>query len=238
LLAGCFSPGAVAKSFCFRAAVLFAFVLHHALKWLIAFESSRRLSEDRHSGALELLLVTPVSIEEIIAGQQRALQNLFRGPIWLAILANALLFCLTIFINPDSLAPQEVVLLCELYFGGAIVMLVDFRALTWVGMWMALLTRRHTRAIQATLLRVLLAPWLAIFVLVLLTVGGVGLSSGTALGMSLFWVGLAAVLSHAFASRAKIGLLEAFRQISAAPDLPQPNALFGQESLPVSAAHA
>jgi hypothetical protein len=184
------------------------------------------------------LLVTPVSIEEIIAGQLRALQNLFRGPIWLAILANALLFCLTIFTNPDSLAPQEVVLLCELYFGGAILMLVDFRALTWVGMWMALLTRRHTRAIQATLLRVLLAPWLAIFVLVLLTVGGGGLSSGTALGMSLFWVGLAAVLSHSFASRAKIGLLEAFRQISAAPDLPQPNALFVQESLPISAAHA
>src|SRR5437879_5618392 len=88
VIVGCFASTLATKIFCLNAAVFMAYGFHHALKWLIAFESSRRLSEDRHSGALELLLVTPVSVEDIIAGQKRALRELFQGPILLAILTN------------------------------------------------------------------------------------------------------------------------------------------------------
>jgi hypothetical protein len=215
-----------------------AYGLHHGLKWLIAFESSRRLSEDRHSGALELLLVSPVSIEEIIAGQKRALRKLFQGPIALANLTNAALFVVAIFNFPAILGSGQIFLLFEICLGGAVLMVVDFHALTWVGMWMALQTRRHTRAILATLLRVMVAPWFVIFLLVLLTIGGGSLSLGTALGLSLFWFALAAILAHAFASRAKIGLVEAFRQISAAPDLQTPRPFFVEEPLPAPAVEA
>jgi len=231
LIVGSFTSVTSLQWLCFWGAVLLAFLLHHGLKWLIAFESPRRLSEDRQSGALELLLVTPVSIEEIISGQRRALVNLFRAPICCAILANAILLFVTVLRKPVFLSPWEVVLIVQICLGGTILMLVDFRALTWVGMWMALTSRRHTRAIQATLLRVMLAPWLAIFVLVLLTIGGGGLSSGMGLGMCLFWFGLGAIMAHAFASRAKVGLLEAFRQFSVAPDSTHPDAALSGQPL-------
>ena len=230
--------GSASKVGLFQAALILAFGFHHWLKWAIGFEASRRFSEDRHSGALELLLVTPVSVEQIIAGQRRSLKRLFKVPILLAIVANAVLFALTIFVNPGSCSPSEVLFLAELFVGGAILMLVDFRALSWVAMWMALQTRRHTRAVQGTLLRVMLVPWLAIFVLVLLTIGGAGLTPGMTNGLCLFWVGLAGVVSHAFASRAKEGLLEAFRDISAARDASEANPPLLLEPLPAPAAHA
>jgi hypothetical protein len=87
-------------------------------------------------------------------------------------------------------------------------------ALCWVGMWMGITKPRHHRAILATLARVMLVPWAAIFILVLLTVGGGSLDFGSFMAFSLLWFGLAAVIESTFIARAKVGLHEAFRQIS------------------------
>ena len=91
---------------------------------------------------------------------------------------------------------------------------VDFQALTWIGMWMGLTKSRHHRAILATLTRIILVPWVAIFVLVLLTIGGGSIDFSAFLSLSLLWFGLAAVIESTFIARAKVGLIEAFRQIS------------------------
>ena len=162
--------------------------------------------------------MTPVSIEAIIAGQRRALREMFSGPIRLTIATNAVLLVILIWVNPQRFSAQEVFVFCEVVLGGALMLLVDVYALSWVGMLMAFQTRRHNRAILATLGRVMLAPWLAVFVLVLLTIGGTRLSVYTALALSPLWFGLAAVIEHAFAARAKNELIEAFRQISAGAD--------------------
>ena len=53
-----------------------AFVMHLLLKVFVATEASRRLNEDRRSGALELLLVSPLSISQIISAQTAALRQI------------------------------------------------------------------------------------------------------------------------------------------------------------------
>jgi hypothetical protein len=215
---GCVVASGTNQALCFNGALVMSYGLHHALKWFVAIESSRRLSDDRHSGALELLLVTPVQIEQIIAGQRRALVDMFRGPMLLALLTNFALFVILMTVNPGGLSGQESFICGEILIGGGIMLLIDFHALSWVGMWLALQTKRHNRAILATLGRVMLTPWLAVFSLVLLTIGGRSLSLDAALTMSPVWFALAAVIEYVFAARAKIGLVEALRQISAGAD--------------------
>ncbi|MGA2865795.1 MAG: ABC transporter permease subunit, partial [Verrucomicrobiota bacterium] len=54
-------------------AMLASYVMHQVLKYLVAVEASRRWCDERRSGTLESLLVTPISAEAILAGQRRAL---------------------------------------------------------------------------------------------------------------------------------------------------------------------
>src|SRR6185503_4284163 len=60
-----------------------AYGLHVVVKLLVAAQASNRFCEDLRSGALELLLVTPVTPEKMIEGQWRALKLQFRGLLWM-----------------------------------------------------------------------------------------------------------------------------------------------------------
>ena len=76
----------------------------------------------------------------------------------------------------------------------------------------------------------MLVPWVAIFVLVLLTIGGGSIDFSTFLNLSLLWFGLAAVIESTFIARAKVGLLEAFRQISSDPNPALTSAAWSQQA--------
>ncbi|MGZ4971756.1 MAG: ABC transporter permease subunit, partial [Limisphaerales bacterium] len=82
----------------FCAAFFTAYAAHLAIKIFIALEASRRFAEDRQSGALELLLVTPIQIKEILKGQLAALKRQFRGVLIVLCAMNALMmFCVVYF---------------------------------------------------------------------------------------------------------------------------------------------
>jgi ABC-type transport system involved in multi-copper enzyme maturation permease subunit len=161
-MGGCFSQSAMTRNTCFSISLLFAFGLHQIAKYLVAVESSRRLNEDRQSGALELLLVTPLEVNQIPGGLRRALKHMFGGPLFLVCLTNAGLV-VVVFAGLLGMAADDIVLLSCLSAGGVLALAADFYALCWVGMWMGLRARRHNRAIFATLARVLLLPWAIIF---------------------------------------------------------------------------
>jgi ABC-type transport system involved in cytochrome c biogenesis permease component len=214
LLAGSFSSSAAVSRFCFCAALFLAYAMHQGLKWLVASEASRRFSEDRSSGALELLLVSPLSVRQIITGQRQSLRSLFFFPKLFTLGINAVLFWFLGWANHPAITSSESVIYGELCICGALLLLADFYALGWVGMRMAFQTSRHQRAILATLARVLLLPWLAILFLGLLVMGGAGLSFELVRVLTVLWSGLAAVLVLSAGARAKGELLEGFRQFS------------------------
>src|SRR5205085_2319460 len=58
------------------------------LKMLVAVQASRFFIEARHSGALEVLLCTPLKNRDIIKGQFLALKRLFGWPLAAFVLLN------------------------------------------------------------------------------------------------------------------------------------------------------
>ena len=217
------------------AAMVITYLVHLSLKWLVTIEASRRFSEDRHNGTLELILVSPLSIEAVVQGQSRALRKMFRLPFIAAALMNGLLF-LEVCASVQRLGMEEAVGLSELLICGTALLFVDFSALGWVGMWMGMVTKRHNRAVLATLARIMLVPWVANFFLILLTVGGAGLGLGTAQVLAPLWFGLAAVLEWTFRARAKIGLYAALRQVAGDTTLKPGHPAFLDEAAQLSAA--
>lgn len=150
----------------FIACFLTAFGLHVMLKVLIAMEAGRRINEDRQNGALELLLVSPLPIGAIIEGQRVALRAHFRRPILLLVGLNAaMIFTVLLFPGPLSMDGEAQLLFCELFFGGIILLLADFYALSLLGMWRGLIHHNH-RAVVGTVLQVMGIPWGLIVLLI------------------------------------------------------------------------
>lgn len=154
--------------------------LHAAFAFKVAALSTARLSEDRRLGALESLLVTPLGVRQILRGQWHALAAQLTGPALAVLFIHSLILCafLTLFGLDQNIAGGTSgafhALLDDVRFGegrhwpgvcaatiivaSAFVLFLDWIALGWVGMWMAMRTRRATTAVWATLRLVLLPP--------------------------------------------------------------------------------
>jgi hypothetical protein len=143
--------------------------LHQAGKYLAALDATRQLSEDRRSGALELLLVTPLGEARILSGQKRALKRRSLGLKFLLLLVNGAM-CWMVWACRRQLhmGPADRALFGELFLGSTVVLFTDIAALHTVGTWMAIRARGHQRAVLGTLGRVMLVPWAAIFLWVFL----------------------------------------------------------------------
>jgi ABC-type Na+ efflux pump permease subunit len=128
--------------------------------WIVS-EACTRLSEDRRSGALELLLSTPLSEREVVRGQWVALRRQFLGPLLVLLTLEFLLL--------RQSQPVGWLL------AGMPLRLLEFAALGWVGMWLGLKLRSVTRAILGALGLVLLLPWVITTMLLPVLPGGVSM---------------------------------------------------------------
>ena len=150
------------------ASVLTAYLMHQVLKYLVALEASRQLSQERRSGTLEPLLVTPISEAEIVAGQRRALVSFFAGPAVLVAVATLVLAsepAIEYLARGNLYGDAPLIFLAGI--SGVVLLFFDFHALSLVGMWLGVKARGHRSAVLGTLARVMLGPWLALACLVL-----------------------------------------------------------------------
>ena len=132
------------------------FITHLVFKIWVASEVCSRLIQDRRSGALELLLSTPLSVKQIAEGQSLALHRLFRRPIIVLLLMELLLLYGGITAPRRSSAAEQILLYVVLIS----TFLVDLWALKWVGLWLSLTGKSMERVLLATVSRVLFLPWL------------------------------------------------------------------------------
>jgi hypothetical protein len=176
----------------------------------VAMEVSRRLSEDRQSVALELLLVTPLPVGDILAGQ---VAGIWRGFRWQLVALTLVNLALLVYgLGEMHLDGEGASLFMLIMIGGIVMLFLDCFALTRVGMWMALTKKRHARAFMATILRVMLPAWLA--VVLLLFMGFAGAFSGgvgSLLGMVFLWFFVVALLDAIQAGSASSNLNQNFR---------------------------
>jgi len=185
-----------------------AIIVHTVLKFWIVTEACRRFSSDRQSGALELLLSTPIPVKELVRGQVLALQRQFAGPVFVVLLMD-FVFLL------DGRRDSD---LFVVWIAGMVIFVADLVALAWVGMWRGLNSRRPNRAATAAMLRVLVLPWM-IFLL-LMTLAAVTDSFGRRMsnwdGNSAvyLWVAICLLVNASFAIPARRRLLRQFRSVA------------------------
>jgi len=138
--------------------------LHLLLKFWVAGEAAAALVTHRRQGAFELLLSTPLTVQDIIQAQFLAWRRVF-GP---ALLATSLLTLglplMTVVIDPDW-DHEELALLWAIAVAATAALWADTYTLVWLASWRALAARRYHQAAGSAAFRVLFVPWLILLVL-------------------------------------------------------------------------
>jgi alpha-tubulin suppressor-like RCC1 family protein/ABC-type transport system involved in cytochrome c biogenesis permease component len=194
--------------------ITLALIINSTLKLWVALESAQRLAEDQKTGALELLLTTPLTARDIVRGQMLALRRQFLVPTLTVIGVEIVLMLMSF--QHSNRSHTEIFIM----FAAIMVMLVaDMITLAWVGMSKGLMARTLNHAIIQTIARVLVVPW-AVFGLV---ATGANLysalwsQSGWTPGWSFYlswWFGLGIVFNLILVRIARGRLLGRFRQIA------------------------
>lgn len=157
---------------------MFGIMAHVFIKCWFAIEAPRMMLSARQSGALELVLTTPITAAEFIQGALRSFYRDFgRGFLLLAALEFTAIMLLVA--NSKRAVDEE-------WVGWAILMLaaqaLDLVAIAFLGLWHGLKSKTLRRASTRIVMEVVFAPWLIVFLI--LTVASVG--AGLRLGG--FWV--------------------------------------------------
>jgi hypothetical protein len=175
--------------------VFIAFALHIVFKIIVATEASRRLSEDSHNGALELLLTTPLSPMAIARGQWLAMRELFLRPMLTLSGINLLSFISVAFVSSLGMPAEVRAGFSLMFLGGILALLLDFFALSRVGLWMALRRSRHPRAVLGALGRIMLPSWVALLGFFFMGVVGGNVSNKTVTNLTGIWFVFGATIS-------------------------------------------
>jgi hypothetical protein len=115
--------------------------------WLTG-EVCQRISIDQRSGALELMLTTPLGVEEILRGVWLGMKSLFLWPL--------VAFCLFLVVALAGRYPV-IALILPVQF----MLFLDLFTLIWVGTYLGLKNSRVNQAIWSALGLVLGVPWIA-----------------------------------------------------------------------------
>ena len=201
----------------YAGAVFSSYGLHILLKCFIAMRAVRRLSEDRLSGALELLLVSPLQPRDILFGQRQALRRFFRAPSAWLVLLNAALIFLIHYSTDLSMGSSDRRIFTGIFLGGILALFGDSYALSWIGIEMGLRGKRQHRAVLATLGRVLLPNWLGAFLLVFVGLSGAQISQTGWMNLITTWFLFGFGIDLVFGLRARWRLQRGFREIASGP---------------------
>ncbi len=193
---------------------LLTYALHLILKCLVAAEASRRFSEDRASGALELLLVTPLHPAEIVASQFRGVWLSFRWCFLTLTLMNLAALAWVNFSGVFNSSDMSRTMFSLMFAGGLVMLFVDGFALINVGMWTAMTTKRHARAFMSTMMRVMLPPVVAFVLIFFLVESGAISGNDSEQGVFVAWLVLGGVVSFIAAGTAAANLSQHFREIA------------------------
>ncbi len=171
------------------------------LKWLAASEAAARFAEDRRNGALELLLTTPLTPDQIVRGQMLAMRRLFALPVLGVLAVELVLLFLTTPVAGDTAWIPALVTM------GLFVW--DMPTLAWAGMWFSVSGRKPHLASMRAVYRVLVVPWLILLAVLFV----VGVWSWTAVVVA--WVLICGINNHLVRATARHQLLAHLREAAA-----------------------
>ena len=136
--------------------VVTVLLAHSFFKCWVAMEASKRLGADRRSGALELLLSTPLSVPEILRGQWLALLRQFGPDVALVCALDLVFLGLGLKESGGSDGRTLWILMC---LAGLGIFVLDLITLTLHSMWLSLRGRKTSQAGISAIVRVCVVPW-------------------------------------------------------------------------------
>ena len=139
-----------------RTLIPLGFLIHAFLKIWIASEACFRIAEDRRTGALELLLSTPLGPKDIVRGQLLAIWRQFGG----ALLVLVFLELILIFNFATETRDVQEFRNRAMYLAASVMLLVDGATIGWLAMWNGVRQASANRAIARTIIVFLMVPWL------------------------------------------------------------------------------
>jgi hypothetical protein len=137
------------------AVVFVAYALHGVFKVWVAWVSSRAFGVERDSGALELLLVTPLGETAIWRAWLKGLRQRFLIPALALVAFDLFIAWNAATKSPDGFDHLSIFFLTLLVVP---IFLLDCYTLSWAGLWSGLVSRNATRACIRTLMGPLVIP--------------------------------------------------------------------------------
>lgn len=190
--------------------IFFMVMMHGLLKYDLSGSACRRFAEDRQSGAMELLLATPLTVEEILQGQRIALWRRYLGPVVVVLVADALLFSA----GMKSADGSDAMELVASVVACMVMLVVDAYALSWLGMWEGMTSRSFMLAWVKTMAWLLWLPWVVFIFLSTLSAASTR-GNTTFSTMLVLWLVICGTADVVFTVLAKAKLASNFREYAA-----------------------
>ncbi len=188
-----------------------AYIAHQLLKLSVCLSATRRLGEDRRTGALELLLTTPLSPKDLVEGSREALMAEAFAPM-VALSLLAIIQFLSVWFGPILQQDRAIPVVVVGLFSGLGMLFLDIRWGILIGLRTSLRDSDPMRAFRRTVLRLLVPGWVGVPSILLITIGT---SEGAFIFMYLLVYGICLLISAWHARRAQIDLDHGLREIAA-----------------------
>ena len=127
------------------------------LRILVGVHACRFFVDARRSGALEELLSTPLTIDEILRGQWMALRRTFLAPTIALLFVGWVPWLLVFFTDLRAAFPAGIVM-GSMYVYAIVKLICDLLAAAWTGMLVGLTVKRLTLAPGLTVLYTVVLP--------------------------------------------------------------------------------
>lgn len=126
------------------------------LRLFVAVAAAQRLTEDKESGALDLIITTPLTVAAIVSGQWKAI----RRKLGIPFVASLGLSAFLIFgpWNGEGSSGRESLVRWFIAAAFCILSVTDLFALGWLGIWNGLHVRNVPHGAASSLLRVVVPP--------------------------------------------------------------------------------
>lgn len=194
--------------------IITAFLLNSVLKGWFASEACTQLAEDRRTGALELLLSTPLDVRDVMHGQFLALCRQF---LWPLVFTLVLEVSFIVAGASEIRSGNDVGWWVLTWISGLLVLFTDLWALFYVGLWQSLTARNANRASSAAMVRIMALPWIIWGVMTAMILSLVFANASfrpEGWHMILFWLLISLGVNALFGFTAKANLRYQFRQVA------------------------
>jgi len=138
--------------------------VHLTLKVFLASRACQCVAEARRNSTLELLLCTPLKVEDILRGQVLALKKAFLKPLLVVLFVEiiAIYWMLSVTIGIPAAARKLPVSMGDILIGVEVAyvlfFLLDLQGVVWTGFWFGLCSKNESTATFKTIFYVILLP--------------------------------------------------------------------------------